>query len=376
VLPRSFLMDNDETFISWEGFYQDCDDPFSSKNLQWTIGVSKLKNDPKCIMTDGSNPVSFIECTTPTTIFYQGGLGRGRALGYSGFALSLSPAKRRIFYLTVIDHVSDIVEGKSLSEFWVMPEGAHHAKNPNALITHDSLRVDNRFQGTMVEDVATIRLQLDANRVPRALCRTAYDAGVFCYRITMEDDGDKIDFRGDLTFSVTAKQVAESCTLPESSHYNIERFMSPVSTGLEVVWGNDGVPDMLFFGCYGELTGHGNVSTAFRNGTVVQTLKGAYPGSILFGADLPEPSTFVPSIYPNQNGKNEEHHSRHYLLRPLSSLSLFILLTAGVFLCQKSRSKRRSSQEYERVLYEDEKNVYQVHASDTGVFVELTSLQA
>jgi len=75
-----------------------------------------------------------------------------------------------------------------------------------------------------------------------------------------------------------------------SSHHIITQQLPPVSTGLEVVWGENPQgtkPERLFFGCYGEIDGLGNLTTANADGTIHQTMHGAHAGTILLGPQVP-----------------------------------------------------------------------------------------
>jgi hypothetical protein len=77
VIPRDYVVDGDEVFVSWDGFYQDCNDEFFyKKGLLWTIGVSKILQTAECVSTGGLEDVNFAECTTPAAIIYQHGIAR------------------------------------------------------------------------------------------------------------------------------------------------------------------------------------------------------------------------------------------------------------------------------------------------------------
>jgi hypothetical protein len=321
-------------FVSWEGWYQNCGDKDrADNNLLWTIAVSKISKDPRCIKTDGLNPVSFGDCTTPVSIFYQANeADSSHTIGYSGFAVSRSPSQKRVFYMSVL-HITDF-NGYPSNEIWVMPEGGNHAKNQDDLQSIASVKVNPKFEFLEdIYDIGTIRLQLDDDGLPKALCRTAYDAGIFCHSLSIEHDG-KVSVKGDTTTFVTAEQVAESCTIPASEHFPITQYMPPMSTGLEVAWNNertDGVPDKVYFGCYGEIPGHGNLATAFRDGNVVQTLEGAFAGSILFGTDLPE----LPVTSPQQEIPGVDRSPQ------LLSFLLLVAFSVGLISLKKSLQKRQ-----------------------------------
>jgi hypothetical protein len=285
VLPVAFFVDeNDAVYISWEGFFQDCEDPFEVENgLVWSIGVSQV--DPSCAMTDKIQ--SFDECTSPVSLFYRGLLGQDRRLG-NGFGMSMSPANRRLFYLTTVNRGFD--QGNK-NELWIMPDGIH--KRPNILATPNVPGISAYLATRIIPDVTTIRLSLDGNGLPQYICQTVYDKGVYCHSIEIDDDDVNINASGEPIFTVDENQVAESCTLAQSSYLDIETYMSPLTTGLEVLWAEDGSPELVMFGCFGRLQGRGNMTTVFRDGTMVQTMPGAYPGTILFGTNLPESAAFL-----------------------------------------------------------------------------------
>lgn len=280
VLPVAFAVDdNDDMFISWEGYFQDCEDPDESQNgLVWSIGVNKVVDS--CVMSDKSQ--TFDECTVPHSIFHRGLLGKDRRLG-NGFDMSSSPANRTLYYLSVVNRGYGV---NNANELWVAPEGVY--KWP-ILVPTPQLPNATGYQATrIIPDVASIRLRLDPNQLPRSVCQTAYDKGVFCFGFEVDDDGTNIQVNSEHTepiFVVTEQQVADSCTI-DTSISGGEEYMSGMATGLEVVWGEDDIPDVVLFGCYGWLPDRGNMTAVLRNGSITQVLEGAFPGSILFGIDI------------------------------------------------------------------------------------------
>lgn len=353
VEPRSFVVDGRDIFISWSGFYQNCSDEFASKRgLKWTLGVSKLVPSSDCILTGGINSVKFEDCTTPDTILFQGGVARQTMLGYSGIAVSLSPSGKRVFYLSVIENKTGVNGAGALvaNSVRLIPEGEDFSKNPNAAQQFGQLHVNPAFLTNPVDDVGTIRLRLDDSGYPTAACRTAYDTGVFCYALHMESDGNLIV--SDEKKYVTQEQIEESCTM-NSAHYPITNRIPPVSTGLEVLWdanSPDNTPEMLFFGCYGEINGLGNFTTALADGTTHQTLHGGHPGTILFGPEVapaPAPPTDIipPSIY-QSTGDVAKSNSGHGLA------SLGALAAALVLLATFASRPRKRSGGFTREYYE------------------------
>lgn len=373
VEPRSYIVDGEDVFVSWDGFYQDCGDPFASKRgLQWSVGVSKIIQSPGCVLTDGLMPVKFEDCTSPVSIVYQGGAARQTMLGYSGMALSQSPSGKRVFYLSVLQNLYG-VNGPgevAVSEVWTMPEGEHYSKNPLAVHKFGTTQISKEFLENPVDDVGTIRLRLNDDGIATAACRTAYDTGVFCYALGMKD-GSRIEVTEERTY-VTRDQIAESCTV-ESSHYPITNIIPPVSTGLEVIWGEDSpdeMPEMLFFGCYGEINGLGNFTTAFADGSIQQTINGGHPGTILFGPDVippekPRGDYIPPELLPpsDSTGRNG----------PTSASRVVGLLGLAILVFSLYSKRRRQSQHTARYELVDSEYDLSVESDNpaTGSYVEL-----
>lgn len=284
--PRSYLIEGEEIFISWGGIYQDCGDEFQRKaNFKWTIGVSKLEQRPDCILT--GTQVDFATCTTPIALAYQGDEGEDDIfLGYSSFQSSLSPSGNRVFFLSVLRVNAENRESQPVNEIWAVPEGEVYAKNPNALQVIDRVPVHRSFMYHSVDNVGSIRMKLDNDGIATSLCTTAYDWGILCLAFSINRES-KVEVSRRESF-VTSDQIKEKCTL-KASHVPLAGNVPPVASGLEIVWtenSRDPLPEMVFFGCLGEIPEHGNFVTAFRDGTLVQTVDGAFPGSILFGKSI------------------------------------------------------------------------------------------
>jgi hypothetical protein len=146
----------------------------------------------------------------------------------------------------------------------------------------------------------------------------------------------------------------------------LEKQMSPMTTGLEVVWGDDGTPEMLVFGCWGQLGGRGNMTTAFRNGTTLQTMSGAYPGSILTGIDVPELDEIRGDSMSNIPLPDDDVESDDddNLVLPLtvSLLSLLALLLLGFFIVRKRRRRQLDGRSI----------TFEKSSSQTSVVMEVT----
>ncbi|KAG7351242.1 hypothetical protein IV203_010602 [Nitzschia inconspicua] len=284
VQPRDFAVDNGNVFVSWDAFYQDCGNVYTKKTgLKWTVGVSKLLQTNECLHT--TDEVSFAGCTEPVAIAFQDSKPREKLLGYSGFSIANIPnSDKKLFFLSALDRPDVNVLN---NELWVLKEGEFNPY-PDVFQVHSTARIDSRFADVAVDDVGTIRLRKDENGVPTGLCRTAYDTAIVCHKIQVQDDG-KVDFLSANTF-VTKHTVSESCTVLKVDHHPATKLISSVTTGLEVFWSDDAPdddPEYVIFGCYGEINFSGNITTAFRDGRrTVQTIAGAYPGSIVKGMDL------------------------------------------------------------------------------------------
>jgi hypothetical protein len=341
VKPKTFFLDDDDIYIAWDGFWKDCSDAFSRATPRWTIGVSRLKKDPECVLTGGDSEANFALCTEPVAIVYQNDVGRSRVLPYGGFQITKAPDGTRIYFLSVM-HSAGIDEGKLTSEVWVAPEGIQHTKNPNQLQTFDPQQINAFLFDEIIEDAGTIRLHM-VDGVPNHVCRTAFDAGVFCFPIQMAFDG-RISYAGQTHQLVSHEQVQETCDIPTYHKDSYIEQIAAETTGLEVLWDDEGNPETLFFGCIGEAGGMGNFSTAYRNGTVAQTIHGAHPGGILFGTELVrEKQTLLSSPQSNPRG------IRSRMVTCSSYLAVFAVVATVVVALRKTLIRRRVVRLYSRV---------------------------
>lgn len=342
VLPVAFAIDeNDDVFISWEGYFQDCEDANESGNgLVWSVGVNKV--DRSCVMSDTIQ--TFDECTVPHSIFYRGLLGKDRRLG-NGFEISSSPANRHLYYLSVVNRAYGV---NNANELWVAPEGIH--KWPT-LVPTPQLPYSTGYQATrIIPDVASIRLRLDQNHLPRAVCQTAYHKGVYCYSFEVDDDGTNIDVYSSHTepiFVISEQQVADSCTM-DTTVSGGEAYMSGLATGLEVVWGDDDSPDVVLFGCYGGLPDRGNMTAVLRDGSITQVLDGAFPGSILFGIEVvvnqsdSNPNSFPYEILRDESSSKKDSDKMHFGLI-VSIVGASIAFIVAIVLLHSRVTKKKAS---------------------------------
>ncbi|KAL3907137.1 MAG: hypothetical protein SGARI_003687 [Bacillariaceae sp.] len=322
VQPRDFVVDNGDVFVSWDAFYQDCSPgSYTAKaGLKWTVGVSKILSTPECVghERDDSEEVSFAECAEPVAIAFQDSEPRQKLLGYAGFAIGNSKSRKddntpeRLFFLSALHQVG---LNELNNEIWIVKEG--DVNNGPDVVEIDSVAsIDSRFADISVDDVGTIRLRKDENGVPTGLCRTAYDSAIVCHQVRIDDTG-AAELWSKNTY-VTKEKVAESCAVVTSDHFPASKLISSVATGLEVFWSDDASddnPDFLVFGCYGEMNYHGNITTAFRDKRTMQTIAGAYPGSVLKGVDVhrdPEPQVHDSFQAPNHDVAQQHPMKNHH----------------------------------------------------------------
>jgi hypothetical protein len=121
--------------------------------------------------------------------------------------------------------------------------------------------------------------------------------------------------------------------------------MSAVSTGLEVIWGPDSTPQLLVFGCYAHLDGRGNMTTIFRNGTTVQTMVGAYAGSINLGIEILEEETQLPTWTLDPIEGAEETNNDSWVVPMATSLCVLAVILLSCFVLKRRRADGRSDSE-------------------------------
>ena len=123
---------------------------------------------------------------------------------------------------------------------------------------------------------------------------------------------------------------------------------------------------------------HGNITTAFRDKRTLQTIPGAYPGSILRGVDIHrEVETQVrDSFQAPQHDSVQQHSKKHYATTAAPSsgsaprflLGCFLLLGAAAMTFRKRTYRPRD-------LTVDYEPVTQVEFGDTS-YVEMASPSA
>jgi hypothetical protein len=90
------------------------------------------------------------------------------------------------------------------------------------------------------------------------------------------------------------------------------------------------------------------MTTAFRNGTTLKTMSGAYPGSILTGIDVPELKEISGDSFTNITHQDDvKSNNDDDLVLPLtvsllSLLALLALVLLGFFIARKRRRRRQA----------------------------------
>jgi len=148
--------------------------------------------------------------------------------------------------------------------------------------------IDDSFVFHSADNLGSIRLHLDENRVANGICLTAYDGGIFCDKLSIDQDG-KVEVLDTIT-PISSQQIKGKCSIKPSEHYPLSANIPAVATGLDVLWNIDGSPSQLVFGCLGQLPNQGGFfAVVFDEMTfrVVEAMEGGYPGSLLFAASPP-----------------------------------------------------------------------------------------
>jgi hypothetical protein len=215
VHPRDFVVvdvDIDDSgvvggdvYLSWDGFYQNCSDIYASKKgLQWTVGVSKLIQSPECTLTDGMEEVKFEDCTEVVSIAYQDKTAYETVLGYAGLSSSKLPNGDNLFFLSALDHVNldQKHEGKArlYNELWVIKEGQSYVDDPSNRQVFGRVEIDSAFMDVPCDDVGSIQLRKDEDGMATGICRSAYDAGIFCNSIDISAEGS-VEIKQSYTYA-------------------------------------------------------------------------------------------------------------------------------------------------------------------------------
>jgi len=377
TIPRSFSVDETtgDIFVSWEGFYQNCD-PASyvqEKTLEWTIGVSRLRTeDPYCV-TDQVNVMenNFPRCTEPVSIVYQSSSGRDVVLPNGGFAVipATNGGFRRSFLLSTLQS-PELHRGDLKSQVWAVPEGGspnqEWFKEHLSLSGNNGTVIDRIFMDEGVRDGGTLRLHYNARTgQPDHLCRSIFNKGIGCMPISVsaavDKNNDSLYFLSHAEENVvlTEDKVHSFCKLEDTDRKKVldwERMTTLVS-GLDVVWDEDeedgtGTPQRVIFGCFGGESNNGNFGSIDvdkeQETNPVQVLKGAYPGAVLF-----LPSELDNSLTSSMDqstdigvGPSSTMSQRQFLFSSFvySTLGVFFLMCIlfSIFHAKRYFSKKRS----------------------------------
>ncbi|KAL3911184.1 MAG: hypothetical protein SGARI_001761, partial [Bacillariaceae sp.] len=298
ITPKTFtIAKNGDVFIAWDGFYKDCTIDEDKGKLQWTIGISKLDTTNSACSLSGSNydnKANFVECTDPIAIVYQTHESHSVTMPHGGLAVlepqAAKDVQERTFLLSVLRH-SD-TKGEVHNDLWAF-------KEQTMLQTVATTPVDSLFLDEVVEDGGTMRLHRASNDSQSTtskfqLCRSLFNKGIACSVIAWDEQTNNVSMASEPKDFLSTPQVESFCKLDESAHNqkhssHLER-LTTVATGFDVLWNDEyGFPERVFFGCWGTEGGNGNFGTVDGDGNLVQTLGGAYPGSVLL---LPSHSSY------------------------------------------------------------------------------------
>ena len=368
TIPRSFAVDEQtgDVFISWEGFYQNCDPAgmFSArqKGLEWTIGVSRLKTeDPYCVVDQvHALDNNFSRCTEPVSIVYQSSRGREVVLPNGGFAVIPASGDggngRRSFLLSALKSPG-IGQGELTSHVWAFPEGGNVSQDGRLLqdlsLSGKGTVVDNIFMDENVWDGGTLRLHYNQRTGrPDHLCRTIFNEGIGCMPISVTEDNDSVYImpQGEEEILLSEEQVYSFCRLRDADR--TKRRMTTLVTGLEVVWNEDGengtgIPERIIFGCYGGEGGNGNFGSNLEGANPVQVMKGAYPGAVLFVPDQLESSTSTTDHSADVGvGNSSSTIFRNYKIFSTQSCSMMMVFLLVCIVSCTFNIKRRLSRRH------------------------------
>jgi hypothetical protein len=421
TIPRSFAVDETtgEIFVSWEGFYQNCDPAglaVEEKTLQWTIGVSRLRTeDPYCVTDQvGVMENNFPRCTEPVSIVYQSSRGREAVLPNGGFTVIPAAAggdgggdgHRRIFLLSALTSPG-IQRGELESHVWAVTEGGNRNQEQRLSLLNggNGTSIDHIFMDEGVWDGGTLRLHynLQTGR-PDHLCRSIFNKGIGCMpilvdtTITGDNNHDSVNIitpLGEEDIVLTEDQVNSFCRLKDDA----DRTKSldwgrktTLVTGLEIVWNEEeedgtGFPQQIIFGCFGGKSGNGNfgiinVDHGEGDKPPLQVMEGAYPGAVLFLPQEMEPSLTSSSINHTTTDTDFSDNSTDFQNLKISYTQLcsmlIVFLLLGFLLCihySIFHSKRRCSKRYHLVKSQSPQNLQEKESLESvGIYTPYMEL--
>ena len=340
TVVRSFVVDEHtgDIFVSWEGFYKDCDDGNDNPRLRWTLGVSRLMvEDPSCVFLNTATADvrvdRFARCTVPVSIVFQSERPRVAVLPSGGFAIipasqttttgpTANTPGRRIFLLSVMYNPNNDLKVGLSSRVWAFLENSIATiddndddetsslkSNRRQDLTGNGTRMDSVHFDADVLDGGSLRLNYNPQKGrPDYFCRTVFDAGIECVPIDIsvdDDTGFPVVTATSTTRDVflTKDQTKEFCHIKMSEfHHRDPKFArrSLLTSGLDVQWDPfTGEPHRIFFGCYGGESGYGNFGSVQKDGNnLKQVMEYAYADAVLF-----LPSELEGTLEPKYNKK-------------------------------------------------------------------------
>jgi len=308
-LMHSFALDpaSDDVYVTWSAYVCDCSSEHKTKcedlsKFDFRVGVSRLETSNKdCVLPSNNHAkASWNNCTTVVATLDSGcsfnntnaALGgdcidpttnTAVTLSQSGFAVARSEVTGDPQFFVSMVNTSfpsmSVPTMSSKNEVWVINKGGSPKTTQKSI---DPVAVNQDLIPLNIQDTGSIQLRLDEKSLaPVGMCRTAYDAGIFCQDLKAESgSGAELISATNSTVFLSKSQLNETCFIGVDGGASA---VPTVATGLAVSW-----PDTVYFGCFADpsLPGVGNFASVTRDGTVTQVLDDAYPGSILFGVPL------------------------------------------------------------------------------------------
>jgi len=344
TLMKSFALDpaSDDIYVTWSGYVCNCSQADcidgSSDGFDFNVGVSRLdtSNNECVLLSDNYAKASWKNCTTVVATLTNGcSINNGQDVGGncidprtntsvtlsdSGFAVARSEltGQPQFFVSMLVNSYPSSTAGNaesSTNEVWVINMGGSPETTQKNI---DPVSVNAAFSDSNIQDAGTIQLRLDEQSfAPVGMCRTAYDAGIFCQDLKAENSsGTEFISVSNSTEFLSASQLNETCFVEDT-----DLNLPTVATGLAVAW-----PDIVYFGCFPSYAGVGNFSSVTRDGTLSKVLDGAYPGSILFGVDLQTPHpTPSPTGSPTASPTSAASHWTVVLSAAVALSNLFLV---------------------------------------------------
>jgi len=280
--------------------------------------------------------------------------------------------QKRSFLLSVLQlNISDENPGVT-SRVWAFPEGMHSVRDrimPQE-VTGPGRPIDPIFFDTAVWDGGTLRLHYNPKTgTPDHLCRSVYEEGIECLPIQVSiadgTNGDKGMIplvepstpQASPTIFLSGEQTARFCRLGDAD--KTHRFewgrRTTLVSGLDVRWDEStGLPQRVFFGCWGGEGGNGNFGSVEAHGdNLVRILDGAYVDTVMFLPKELEGTVDPPALPPPSESKElmeakiaaarakpNTHQQRHDWHGSWLMVAVALVGVGAVFLAIYRRTKK------------------------------------